>query len=308
METVGNNPITGQAYANSVLANERPVAIMINNIRRATPQVGLGAADLLYELEVEGKITRQMAVFANAGDVPEIGSIRSLRHDFIDLAGAFDAIVVHFGGSDPAYQQLKVQMTDHIDSSNASSAFWRDSVWRRLRGYEHSVKTTAANLVQAISRLKIRTGNLRGSQSWFLFQPDQEVVPAAGSAATFVSAPFSTYNTATFSYIPESKVYTKGQFSAAQKDVATGQPLQFTNVLLLKATVTSFNGSILREYDLTAGTGYYLSGGQIEPINWKKGATSDPWIFTRPDGQELVLNRGKTYIGISSDQTTVTWQ
>ena len=106
-EVASYNPLTGLALADPTSVAARPVAIMINNIKIATPQAGLSAADILYELEVEGSITRQMAVFSNVAAVPEIGSIRSLRHDFIELAGAFDAIVVHFGGSTVAYDTIK---------------------------------------------------------------------------------------------------------------------------------------------------------------------------------------------------------
>ena len=304
-EVANYNPLTGLPLSDASAANLRPVAIMINNIKIATPQAGIGSADLIYELEVEGSITRMMAVFANPASVPEIGSIRSLRHDFIDLAGAFDAIVVHFGGSTVAYSQVAAQGTSHIDSSNAASAYWRDPKWRKARGYEHSVKTNGVKLVKAINQLKLRVNNSNSNRAWFLFQPGIEVVPAAGSSATYVQAPFSNYNNATFTYDAASKTYKKGQFKVAQIDASTGKVLHFTNVLLLKANVSSYGGSKLREYDLTSGTGYYLSGGKYEAINWSKGGTNDPWFLTRADGSELVLNRGKTYIGVSSKTKSV---
>ncbi len=279
---------------------------MINNIKIATPQVGLSAADILYELEVEGSITRQMAVFANPAMVPEIGSIRSLRHDFIELAGAFDAIVVHFGGSTVAYDTIKVLGTEHVDSSNAGYAYWRDPTWRKTRGYEHSVKTNGNNLVKAISKLGLRTTNNNGNHSWFYFQPGTAIVPANGGTAANISAPFSNYNSATFTYNAKTQTYGKGQFGKAQTDQTNKQQLQFTNVLLLKTTVTSYGGSKLREYDLTGGTGYYLTGGKYEQITWKKGGVYDPWVLLRADGSELTLNRGKTYIGVSSATKAVT--
>lgn len=299
-EVASYNPLTGLALADPTSVAARPVAIMINNIKIATPQAGLSAADILYELEVEGSITRQMAVFSNVTAVPEIGSIRSLRHDFIELAGAFDAIVVHFGGSTVAYDTIKNLGTEHVDSSNAGSAYWRDPKWRKARGYEHSVKTNGANLAKAISKLGLRTTNNNGNRAWFYFQPGNAIVPAAGGSAQTVSAPFSNYNVATFKYNAKTQTYGKGQFGKAQIDQTTGKQLQFTNVLLLKTTVGSYAGSKLREYDLTAGTGYYLSGGAYEPITWKKGGVYDPWVFLRADGTELIINRGKTYIGISS--------
>lgn len=304
-EIADYNPINGLPLTDKAFVDSRPVAIMINNIKVATPQAGIGSADLLYELEVESDITRLMAVFADPVDVPEIGSIRSLRHDFIDLAGAFDAIVVHFGGSYAAYDQVMLQGTDHIDSTNAEAAYWRDAEWRKSRGYEHSVKTTGEKLIEAINKLHLDNKNSNDNRAWFYFQPNLDVVPAAGTAATKITFPYSNYNVATFTYDANTQTYIKGQFNKDQIDINTGEPLRFTNLLLLQATVTQFNGDILKEYDLTSGYGYYISGGQAEKISWKKGSTLNPWTFTKSDGTELVLNRGKIYVGINRIEKTI---
>jgi len=305
-EIAGYNPINGLPVSDPSAVSARPVGIMINNIKTATPQAGISSADLLYELEVEGDITRLMAVFANPADVPEIGSIRSLRHDFIDLAGAFGAIVVHFGGSYAAYDQVMIQNTDNIDSTNADFAYWRDANWRASRGYEHSVKTTGENLLKAIDKLGISDQSTNGNRAWFYFQPTADIVPATGGSAVKATAPFSNYAVATFTYDSTSKTYKKGQFNSDHIDESTGKALEFTNVLLLQAPVTQFNGDILKEYDLTSGSGYYLTGGAYEKITWKKGGTAQPWIFTRADGSELTLNRGKIYIGVLRDTKTIT--
>ncbi len=305
-EIANYNPINGLPLTDVGSVGSRPVGIMVNNIKIATPQAGIGSADLLYELEVESDITRLMAVFADSADVPEIGSIRSLRHDFIDLAGAFDAIVVHFGGSYAAYDQVMFQGTDHIDTTNAESAYWRDAQWRADRGYEHSVKTNGENLVKAINRLQIENTNSNGNRAWFYFQPSLESVPATGVPAANVTFPYSNYNVATFTYDDTTQTYVKGQFNNQQIDINTDEPLRFTNVLLLQATVTQYNGDILKEYDLTSGYGYYISGGQAEKISWKKGTTLDPWELTKADGSELVLNRGKIYLGVSRIEKTIT--
>ena len=57
----------------------RPYAVMINNIVYAQPQVGTSKAAWIYEIEAEGGITRMIAVFSDLNDVPNMGSIRSVR-------------------------------------------------------------------------------------------------------------------------------------------------------------------------------------------------------------------------------------
>ena len=53
------NPLTGEDGLDKETAMQRPVAIMVNNISIAQPvQTGLNKADIVYEPEVEGGITR----------------------------------------------------------------------------------------------------------------------------------------------------------------------------------------------------------------------------------------------------------
>ena len=55
------NPLTGEEGFEKDMLTIRPVAIMINNIQQSLPQKGIGAADIVYEMPVEGPITRLMA-------------------------------------------------------------------------------------------------------------------------------------------------------------------------------------------------------------------------------------------------------
>ena len=62
----------------------RPFAVMINNAPAARPvQSGLQDAYIVYEIIVEGGITRYMALFLDQ-NTARIGSIRSSRHYFLD--------------------------------------------------------------------------------------------------------------------------------------------------------------------------------------------------------------------------------
>ena len=63
---------------------QRPYAIMINNIKEGLPQSGVSQAEMIYEAQVEGGITRLMALFQDVDHVEKIGSIRSARHYYID--------------------------------------------------------------------------------------------------------------------------------------------------------------------------------------------------------------------------------
>ena len=64
-------------------SDTRPYAVMINCHNGALPQAGLDKAYIVYELMVEGGITRMMALFKDT-NVDKIGSVRSARTQYLD--------------------------------------------------------------------------------------------------------------------------------------------------------------------------------------------------------------------------------
>ena len=66
------NLLTGVADLSEEAVGKRPVAVMINNIEAALPQYGISEADLLFELPVEGGVTRLMALYGDYTAVPQV--------------------------------------------------------------------------------------------------------------------------------------------------------------------------------------------------------------------------------------------
>jgi hypothetical protein len=86
------NPLTGLSGYNENAVGKRPVAIMVNNIKDSLPQYGIEQADVIYEIPVEGGITRLMAVYADYTNVPDVCSIRSCRYYYPIISYGMDAI------------------------------------------------------------------------------------------------------------------------------------------------------------------------------------------------------------------------
>ena len=91
------NMLTGAARDADYAVNQRPLAVMINNITQARPQYGLSKADIITEIEVEGGITRLMAIFQNYKTVGEVGPIRSGRIQYFELIAPWEMIYLHDG-------------------------------------------------------------------------------------------------------------------------------------------------------------------------------------------------------------------
>lgn len=292
--TVTNvNPLTGIANLDSSVIGKRPVAVMVENSPAARPQWGLCSPDIVVEGVVEGGITRMMWLFADASKAPKIGPTRSARHDYVELAQGLDAIYVHFGGSDLAYNQIKADKVDDIDGMVMGNYFSRDK--SRKVSSEHTAYTTGENIVKAIASKNLRTDVKEGYKSPFKFSPELKVL--TGGTCNQITATFSNNYKHTFKYNAEDKLYYNYMNTAEMKD-ADGKTMAVSNVVILNTVVKPVGDSAGHvDWKLTNGTGYYASNGKFEKITWSKGNPTDRLIINASDGSELQFNPGTMWIG-----------
>ena len=94
------NELTGELIDES-LANQRPIAVMVDNESIALPHYGLTQADVVYEMmnsTENGRITRFMALVKDWETLEQFGSIRSARVTNCILAAEWNAVLCHDGG------------------------------------------------------------------------------------------------------------------------------------------------------------------------------------------------------------------
>lgn len=278
--------------------NMRPIAVMINNLHQSYPQQSISYADILYECDMEGGITRLMGIYNEFKNVGNIGSTRSARDYFVEIADSHDAIFVHAGGSPSAYERIKNSKTDNIDGVNmysiADITFWRDKDRIKQCGYEHSMMTSGEKVCSAIDLLKYRT-EFNNSYSSFCFNEEFKE-PVSLVTANSLTLEHSEYLTVKFDYDEDKKEYFKYSFGEEHIDGTNGVQLSFTNVLILyvKEKVVDEVGRLQIELN-TSGKGIYLTGGKALEIEWTKDKNGSPFSFTY-NGDELCLNPGKTHI------------
>lgn len=289
------NPLTGEANYPEVLLKNRPVMISVENHKDARPQWGITDADIVWEMEAEGGITRMLLMFADATRIPDkVGPTRSARHYFVELVEGFDAIFVHFGGSPQAYNALDNHDTDHIDGMTDSGAFSRDN--SRNVSSEHRAYTTGEKVMNAIENKDFRTEIDEDYLKPFKFNSVSKKLK--DGKCDQIKVAFSSYATYTYTYNKEDKLYYSSLNGNSFND-SDGNQQNFTNLLICYADKTSLNDAKNRiSLDLSEGKGVYVSNGTYQEITWEKGDYSDMMKFYDADGNELAINTGRTYIGI----------
>ena len=299
------NPLTGEKGGEEMLT-KRPVAIMINNLKASLPQVGISQADVLYECMVEGGITRLMMVVMDYENLGVVGSIRSSREYYIDLAQNHDAIYIHAGGSNQAYVELKSRSINNIDGVNkpAPGMFYRDPERMKIMALEHTLVTTGEKIVGGIKYFKYRTevkSDLK-SMLHFVSYDSEPLTPTSGEAM-HVIVPYNSLHFPQYIYNPATKTYARYQYKGdAHIDGSNGEQLSFTNVIVLACPHYNTNDSYnhIDVDPVGQGEGYYISNGAYQKIKWVKSTGDVPMVLYDENGEELVVNCGKTMINIVS--------
>ena len=135
-------------------ANLKPVAMVIENHAEARPLAGLDQASIVYEIVVEGDITRFLAIFDGDFSVKKIGPVRSIRPFFIDLAEEWGAVLLHSGGSPDGLTQVKTSSVFDINEISSDGIyFWRDA----NRTPPHNLYTSSALVNRALIAKKVRS-------------------------------------------------------------------------------------------------------------------------------------------------------
>lgn len=278
----------------------RPYAVVINNINVARKaQTGLADAQVIYEFLAEGGITRFLAIYKDK-NTQQIGTVRSARHNFLDMAFEYDAIFVHFGGSTYGYNDIKSTKINNIDGMT-TSAFWRENPYKLAS--EHTAYTSMEKLKKETQNKKYSTET---NTSWPLTYSVDEI-NLDGMSATEIEVPFSNYTNNKYIYDSENKVYKRYVNSKEHIDMKTKEQYTFKNIIIAKMgwKMTSSN-YYLDIQDVGSGNGYYITNGKAIEITWSKKDRKSKTIYKDKNGNIITLNDGNTFIELQpTNQKTI---
>ena len=302
------NELTGEWSADYV--SKRPVAVMINNLKEALPSSSTKHADIIYECMVEGGITRLMAIYSNYEQLEKIGSVRSARHYYINIANEYNAVYVHYGQSKPAKSMLDSGVINNINGMTYDAGFYRDS----SRQAPHNAYTTGERIKKGIEDLNYTTDYDTTHNAVLSFNEEDKDIES-GDTANTVHISFSNYSKPYFIYDADKKIYERYEYDAPQID---DQEKEGDNILAVKNIIIQISSyaCINPENDLQEltqvgeGEGYYCTNGKAIPITWNKSSDKSATEYYTADGEKLLLNPGKTWVSIigSSNNAGVSFE
>jgi len=273
----------------------KPILAVIENSPAARPQLGLQTADIVYEVPVEGSITRFLCLFSDT--VPEeIMPVRSGRVPFLYIVHEYDAIFMHFGGSgsgsstNSPHNIYTHHLRDEEYDVDGLSGRWSDYFYRS------DEKTAPHNVVGR---------PLLAQQTLYNYQPevpnwifDEEVV-YNGDDGTEISLQLCSGKDGYVSYTYDENSGCYWRFMNGERFMSaeTGEQVKVTNIILQYSSYTT--SSKVKLWEMVGGgkADYYINGVKISGT-WKRKDEDSNTIFYDGDGRQIVMRPGNTWINI----------
>lgn len=324
------NVLTGYKKDADYPEGQRITAVMVNNITECRPQRGLSSADILFEIKVEGGITRFMGLFTDYNNIPDIGPIRSARDQFFRLVLPWQPLYVHVGESVKQTEYIKNYDYDewNLEGKYAANLIYRNYQRHNWAGKtvatEHTAYTNGERIAEYVKNNEVDDRRTYNSTFFnFVDYRDAAVIPQGqfvdgDNTAERVTIRHSQSYRTRFDYDASLGQYMMSQYYSSLGnyrdtiDENNDQQLAFDNVIVLFTDIHTYPGDQkdlqYAEYSW-GGVGYYCYGGKIEKIRWEKGTDLETLRLVTFDTQEpFEVNCGKSYVTVVDIDEAINFQ
>lgn len=260
-------------------AGFKPVyGVVLDNSKPARPQSGLAEASQVYEFEVEGRVTRYLALFSAFPS--KVGPIRSARTHSIQLALENNVHYIYASGTSDVRETVSNWGLRHTNALFSSSS----SIYRS------SDRRAPHNLYVNLARL-----GAEAPASVILVRP--ALLEKEGKPVSTVSLEYNSFTRIKYSYRPDRKEYLRYLNGQAHRD-ASGKEIAARNIII--QYVPHYTDPQGRPTPNLIGAGAidFYSMGQHFRGTWRKESPAAPTRFYYEDGRQIEMVYGRTWIQI----------
>ncbi len=270
----------------------RPTAVLVNST--AENLSGMSSASVVYEVLAQGSETSLSLLFNNVWEMPTTGPVDQASDILWQLAMPQNAVLIQNGWNIYAENLLNCYAYQPIDALiEGTTAFTYDNSGDATLASEYCWYIANVEAYQVLESYGI-SGE---GETNTLFSFGENTTALEGASGIWVQ--YSSSAGSNFAYDSESgKWMMSTAATGTQIDAGNGEAVGFDNVFVLYAQASIKDDGYTREYDLTEGTGVYLTNGTWQKITWYKGDVTDLLVVFDANGDVLTVNSGTSYIGI----------
>ena len=288
-------PLSGEEPKNEEILDRPAVAVKIENNPVAYPLSGLEDAEIVYEEQVEGGLTRFMAIY-HCNDSTQAGPVRSSREIDPPIMSPYTRILAAAGGNPGVRANLEEFDIILIDESGAGDAMERVS--RPGISSEHTLYGNTKEL------RKLGQKKFKDAPADDIFEFGD--APDGGKKTKTIDLNFGN-SIISFEW-KQDKWYRSDDGSPLIME--SGDQLGFDNVIIEEHTVslsTQFvdvlgTASPVIEDVTGQGRAFLFRDGQMYSGVWIRDSEEDAVRFETKGGDAFVLAPGNTMIELLPDQ------
>lgn len=226
------NPLTGLPYPSDEARDRRNLIVKVSNYPAVVrPQNGLSYADIVFEYEAEGGVTRFAAIFRSQSP-GKVGSVRSARLVDLELVDMFQGLLAYSGSNDWIRNYVL-------------EADWR---WRAIsphfqnyecptycrfpeegKAYEHTLFGDTDGIWAEAEEIDVNQG-MQAIGLAFSETPD----PDGATANDIYIDWYNDTAEARWQYNPEDNLYYRWDGGLPHIDATTGEQITAENVVILE--------------------------------------------------------------------------
>ncbi len=292
-------PLTGLPAPDQDAVTKRPLSIKIENSPQARPQSGLNSADVVYETVTEGGITRFNCVFQST--VPKlVGPVRSARLSDTWIVPQYNALFFYSGASNSVNSAVKgAKLPNLSQDAGVAAPYSRSSQRSAPHNLYLDTKKAYAEAVKRGMPVSVKVPRLQHAQK----------SAETSNVVSSVTIPFSTANTAEWTYDSNRKVYLRKNNGRVHTDGATSKQVAARNVVVMWAKYTTAShdkvGSTTYRIELGgSGRASVFRDGKRYDGTWTATRTSPP-RFKASNGEAIRLAPGNTWLQVVSLNTNI---
>ena len=276
-------------------AQRRPIVVKLDNGPAARPQSGLANADLIWEIPVEGGITRYAVVF-HSQDAGDVGPVRSARLSDLQYVPMLKAILVHVGGSEPVLEKVR--------AAAARGEFVDVDEFTNAKAFERvTTKQPPYNAYTSTQKARDAAGDKAKPDGAVPALEFSTEAPKNGKQTGSLTLPYAAASQRV-TYTWEGGAWKRAQAGQPTKDAANNADVAPVNVVVIKTEITEITGTA----DVTgapsvdfrstgSGDAVILRDGVRVDGKWSRNG-SEMYRFTDSSGAQVALRPGLTWIHI----------
>ncbi len=293
--------------------HRRPLAVKIDNAPAARPHYGISQADMVWELLVEGFITR-LATYYHSQDPQTIGAVRSVRFSDRYTTPMVRGSLVFSGASQlmeglvrgDIASGLYVGVSPQLGQGNA---FYRTNVDGKVA--PHNLFTSSAALRAATS--EVGGGGPVDVPSWDFLAPGAHAATVGGFlgsiGASTLTIPYRADARVRYDYDANANIYLRYQSNGARDvlevDAANGAWIMAKNIVIIRTDVVVTNviddagGAPSLDMRMTgSGPATIFRDGLRQDGTWSRANLVDAFTFTNQYGHKMYLSPGQTWVHV----------